>query len=150
MIPHKNNWRKRRTNKTWSLLQKTDGKDEQIRHDPSYKQQEEKTNTQDMIPPTNNWRKRRTNKTWSLLQTVVCRRDHVLFVRLFHQFFVGGIMSCLFVFSSRCLYEGSCLVCSSFPPVVCRRDHVFFVRLFHQLFVGGLMFCLFVFSSCCL
>jgi hypothetical protein len=44
-------------------MQTTGGKDEQTRHDPSYKQQEEKTNKQDMIPHKNNWRKRRTNKT---------------------------------------------------------------------------------------
>jgi hypothetical protein len=75
-----------------------------------------------MIPHKNNWRKRRTNKTWTLLQTTGGQDD-------------------------RCLYEGSCLVCSSFPPVVCRRDHVLFVRLFLQLFVGGIMSCLFVFSS---
>jgi hypothetical protein len=58
MIPPTNNWRKRRTNKTCSLLQTTEGKDEQIRHDPSYKELEEKTNKQDMIPRTNNWMKR--------------------------------------------------------------------------------------------
>jgi hypothetical protein len=84
-----------------------------------------------------------------------------LFVRFFLLLFVGGIMSCLFVFSTSCLHEGSCLVsssfppvvcrrdhvlCSSFPPVVCRRAHVLFVRLFHQLFVWGMMSCLFVFS----
>jgi hypothetical protein len=126
MIPPTNNWRKRRTNKTWPLLQITGGKDEQTRHDPSYKQLEVKTNKQDMIPPTNNSRKRRTNKTWSLLQTTggifsssVCTRDHILFVRLFLPLFVRVIMSCVFIFSSSCLYEGSCLVCSSFPPVVC-------------------------------
>jgi hypothetical protein len=49
MIPPTNNWRKRRTNNTWSLLQTTGRKDEQTRHDPSYKQQAEKTNKQDMI-----------------------------------------------------------------------------------------------------
>jgi hypothetical protein len=81
---------------------------------------------------------------------LVCMRDHVLFVLLFFQLFVRGIMSCVFVFSSSCLYEGSCLVCSSFPPVVCTRDHVLFVRLFLQLFVGGIMSYLFVFSISCL
>jgi hypothetical protein len=51
---------------------------------------------------------------------------------------------CLFVFTSSCLLEGSCLVCSFLPPVVCRRAHVLDVRLYLQLFVGGLMYCLFV------
>jgi hypothetical protein len=54
---------------------------------------------------------------------------------------------CLFVFTSSCLLEGSCLVCSFLPPVVCRRAHVLDVRLYLQLFVGGLMYCLFVFTS---
>ena len=86
----------------------------------------------------------------SSLPPVVCRRAHVLFVRLNLQLFVGGLMSCLFVFTSRCLQDGSCLVCSSLPPGVCRRAHVLFVRLYLQLFVGGLMYCLFVFTSSCL
>ena len=124
------------------------------------------------------------------LPPVVCRRAHVLFtlfvfvftssclqegscliyvicVCLYLQLFVGGLMSylrylCLslppvvcrrvhvlftlfvFVFTSRCLQEGSCLiyvicVCGlSLPPVVCRRAHVLFT-----LFV-------FVFTSSCL
>jgi hypothetical protein len=59
-------------------------------------------------------------------------------------------MHCLFVFTSSCLFEGSCIVCSSLLPVVCRRAHVLFVRLYLQLFVGGLMYCLFVFTSSCL
>ena len=175
------------------------------------------------------------------LPPVVCRRARVLFtlfvfvftssclqegscliyvicVFLYLQLFVGGIMSylrylCLslppvvcrrarvlftlfvFVFTSSCLQEGSCLIyvicvclylqlfvgglvsylrylCSSLPPVVCRRDRVLFmlfvfvftssclqegscliyvicVRLYLQLFVGGLVsylryLCLFV------
>ena len=83
------------------------------------------------------------------LPPVVCRRDHVLFT-LF-----------VFVFTSRCLQKGSCLIyvicvclylqlfvgglisylrylCLSLPPVVCRRAHVLFI-----LFV-------FVFTSRCL
>jgi hypothetical protein len=56
-------------------------------------------------------------------------------------------MYCLLVFTSSCLLEGSCIVCSSLPQVVCRRAHVLFVRLYLQLFVGGLSYCLFVFSS---
>jgi hypothetical protein len=57
------------SNKTSALLQTTGGKDEQIKHEPSYKQLEVKTNKQYMSHPTNNWRWRRTNKTWALLQT---------------------------------------------------------------------------------
>ena len=86
------------------------------------------------------------------LPPVVCRRAHVLF------------MLCVFVFTSSCLWEGSCFiyvicVClylqlfvgelmsylcylcllgSSLPPVVCRRANVLFM-----LFV-------FVFTSSCL
>ena len=106
----------------------------------------------------------------SSLPPVVCRRAHVLFtlcsVRLYIQFFVGGLVSYLryvrIVFTSSCLQEGSCLIyvmlCSSLPPVVCRRTHVLFtlssVRLYLQLFVGGLMSYLryvrFVFTSSCL
>jgi hypothetical protein len=56
-------------------------------------------------------------------------------------------MYCLFVFTSSCLLEGSCILCSSLLPVVCRRAHVLFVRLYFQLFVGGLMYCLFVFTT---
>jgi hypothetical protein len=68
----------------------------------------------------------------------------------------------LFVFTSSCLQEGSCLIyvmfCSSLPPVVCSRVHVLFtlcsVRLYLQLFVGGFMSYLryvgFVFISSCL
>jgi hypothetical protein len=88
-----------------------------------------------MSPPTNT--------------PVVCRRAHVLFGRVYFKLFVGGFMYCLFVFSSSCLLEGSCIVCSSLPPVVCMRAHVLFVRLYLQLFVGGLMHCLFVFTSSC-
>jgi hypothetical protein len=86
----------------------------------------------------------------SYLPPVVCRRVHVLFtlcsVRLYLQLFVGGFMSYLppvvcrrahvlctlfvFVFTSSCLKEGSCLIyvmfSSSLPPVVCRRVHVLF------------------------
>jgi hypothetical protein len=86
----------------------------------------------------------------SSLPPVVCGRTHVLFVRLYLQLFVGGSMSCLFVFTSSCLWEEACLVCSSLPPVVCGRKHVLFVRLYLQLFVGGSMSCLFVFTSSCL
>ena len=106
----------------------------------------------------------------SSLPPVVCRRAHVLFklcyVRLYLQLFVGGLMSLLryvlFVFTSSCMQEGSCLIyvmfCSSLPPVVCRRAHVLFtlcsVRLYFQLFVGGLVsylrYVLFVFTSSCL
>ena len=89
----------------------------------------------------------------SSLPPVVCRREHVLFtlcsVRLYLQLFVGGNMSYLryvqFVFTSSCLWEGTCLIMfsSSLPPVVCRREHVLFtlcsVRLYLQLFVGGNM-----------
>ena len=104
------------------------------------------------------------------LHPVVCRKAHVLFtlcsVRLYHQLFVEGLMSylryVLFVFTSSCLQEGSCLIyvmfCSSLPPVVCRRAHVLFtlcsVRLYLQLFVGGLVsylrYVLFVVTSSCL
>ena len=79
------------------------------------------------------------------LPPVVCRRAHVLFTLS------------VFVFTSCCLQEGSCLIyficvclylllfvgghmsyllylCLSLPPVVCRRAHVLFT-----LFVGGLM-----------
>ena len=88
------------------------------------------------------------------LPPVVCRRAHVLF------------MLFVFVFTSSCLQEGSCLIyvicvclylqlfvgglmsylcylCLSLPPVVCRRDtcliYVICVCLYLQLFVGGLM-----------
>jgi hypothetical protein len=44
-------------------------------------------------------------------------------------------MYCLFVFTSSCLYEGSCCVCSSLPPVICRKADVVFVRLYLQLAV---------------
>ena len=104
------------------------------------------------------------------LPPVACRRGHVLytlcFVFLYPQLFVGGLMSylryVLFVFTSSCLYEGSCLIyamfCSYLPPVACRRAHVLFtlssVRLYLQLFLGGLMSCLryirFIFTSSCL
>ena len=83
------------------------------------------------------------------LPPVVCRRAHVLF------------MLFVFVFTSICLEEGTCLIyvicvrfylqlfvgglmsylcylCLSLPPVVCRRVHVLFM-----LFV-------FVFTSSCL
>jgi hypothetical protein len=83
------------------------------------------------------------------LPPVVCRRAHVLFT-LF-----------MFVFTSSCLYEGSCLIyvicvslylqlfvgglmsylrflCLSLPPVVCRRVHVLFTLF------------MFVFTSSCL
>jgi hypothetical protein len=53
----------------------------------------------------------------SVLPPVVCMRAHVLFM-LFE--FVW------FVFTSSCLYEGSCLI-----HVIC----VCLVRLYHQLFV---------------
>jgi hypothetical protein len=36
----------------------------------------------------------------SSLLPVVCRRARVLFVRLYLQLFVGGLMYCLFVFTS--------------------------------------------------
>jgi hypothetical protein len=49
------------------------------------------------------------------LLSVVCRRAHVLFT-LF-----------VFVFTSSCLYEGSCLI------------YVIYVCLYLQLFVGGHM-----------
>jgi uncharacterized membrane protein YjfL (UPF0719 family) len=85
----------------------------------------------------------------SSLPPVVCWRADVLFV-LF-----------MFVFTSICLYEGSCLIyvicvslylqlfvgglmsylrylCSSLPPVVCRRADVLFVLF------------MFVFTSICL
>ena len=104
------------------------------------------------------------------LPLVVCRKAHVLFtlcsVRLYHQLFVEGLMSYirygLFVFTSSCLQEGSCLIyvmfCSSLPPVVCERAHVLYslcsVRLYLQLFVGGFMSYLryvrFVFTTSCM
>ena len=106
----------------------------------------------------------------SSLPPVVCRRARVLFtlcsVRLYLQLFVRGLMSyiryALFLFTSSCLSEGSCLIydmfCSSLPPVVCKWAHVLYtlcsVRLYLQLFVGGLMsyirYVLFVFTSSCL
>ena len=106
----------------------------------------------------------------SSLPPVVCKRAHVLytlcFVRLYLQLFVGELVSyiryVLFVFTSSCLQEGSCLIyvmfCSSLPPLVCRRVHVLFtlcsVRRYLQLFIGGLMSYLryvrFVFTSSCL
>ena len=106
----------------------------------------------------------------SSLPPVACRRALVLFtlcsVRLYLQLFVRGLMSyiryVLFVFTSSCLQEGSCLIyvmfCSSLPPVVYERAHVLYslcsVRLYLQLFVGGLMsyirYVLFVFTSSCL
>ena len=106
----------------------------------------------------------------SSLPPVVCKRAHVLytlcFVSLYLQLFVGELVSyipyVLFVFSSSCLQDGSCLIyvmfCWSLPPVVCRRVHVLFtlcsVRRYLQLFVGGLMSYLryvrFVFTSSCL
>ena len=49
------------------------------------------------------------------LPPVVCRRAHVLFIL------------CVFVFTSSCLWEGSCFI-----YVIC-------VCLYLQLFVGGLM-----------
>jgi hypothetical protein len=125
MSPPTNNWRWRQTNKTWALLQTTGGKDEQTRHEPSYKQLEVKTNKQNMSPPTNNWRWRRTNKKWALLQTTTGKDEQTR-------------------------HELSYFVCSSSAPVVCRRAHVLFVCLYLQLFVGGLMYCLFVFTSSCL
>jgi hypothetical protein len=39
----------------------------------------------------------------SSLVPVVCWRAHVLFVRLYLQLFVGGLMYCLFVFTFSCL-----------------------------------------------
>jgi hypothetical protein len=51
-------------------------------------------------------------------------------------------MYCLFVSTSSCLLEGSCIVCSSLLPVVCRRTYVLFVCLYLQLFVGGFMYCM--------
>ena len=106
----------------------------------------------------------------SSLPAVVCRKAHVLFtlcsVRLYLKLFVERLMSylryVLFVFTSSCLQEGSCLIyvmfCSSLPPVVCRKAHVLFtlcsVRLYLQLLVGGLLsylrYVLFVFTSSCL
>ena len=76
----------------------------------------------------------------SSLPPVVCRRAHVLFtllsmclfVCLYLQLFVGGLMSYL---------RYLCLFGSSLPPVVCRRAHVLFT-----LFV----FVWFVFTSSCL
>jgi hypothetical protein len=73
-----------------------------------------------------------------------------LFVRLYFQLFVGGLMYWLVVFTLSCLLECSCIVCSCLLPVVCRTAHILFVRLYLQLFVGGLMHCLFVFTSSCL
>ena len=61
----------------------------------------------------------------SSLPPVVCRRTDVLFVRLYLQLFVGGLMYCLVVFTLSCLLEGLCIVCSSLVPVVCWRAHVF-------------------------
>ena len=58
-------------------------------------------------------------------------------------------MYCLFLFTSSCQQEGSCIVCSSLPPVVSRRAHVLFVSLYLQLLVGGLMYCLFLFTPSC-
>ena len=49
-----------------------------------------------------------------------------MFVRLYLQLFLGWFMYCLFVFTSSCLQEGSCIVCSSLPLCVCRRAHVLF------------------------
>ena len=106
----------------------------------------------------------------SSLPPVVYRRAHVLLtlctVRLYLQLFEGGLVSyiryVLFIFTSSCLQEGSCLIYvmfgSSLPPVVYRRAHVLLtlctVRLYLQLFVGGLMSYLryvrFVFTSSCL
>ena len=87
------------------------------------------------------------------LSPVVCRRVHVLFTLLVF----------VFVFTSSCLQEGSCLIyviCVwSLPPVVCRRVHVLFMlfvfgsslppvvcRRVHVLF----MLFVFVFTSSCL
>jgi hypothetical protein len=91
----------------------------------------------------------------SSLPPVVCRTARVLYtlcsVRLYLQLFVGGPVSYIryvrIVFTSSCLWEGSCLnyvmFGSSLPPVVCRTARVFItlcsVRLYIQLFVGGLM-----------
>jgi hypothetical protein len=80
----------------------------------------------------------------SSLPPVVCGRTHVLFVRLYLQLFVGGSMSCLFVFTSSCLWEEACLVCSSLPPVVCGRKHVLLV-LFVFVYV---LWCLAHFVLC--
>jgi hypothetical protein len=57
----------------------------------------------------------------SSLPPVVCRRTDVLFVRLYLQLFVGGLMYCLVVFTLSCLLECSCIVCSSLVSVVCWR-----------------------------
>ena len=72
----------------------------------------------------------------SSLSPVVCMRAHVLFM-LFVFVFTSSCLydgSCLiyvvFVFTCSCLYEGSCLI-----YVIC----VCLVRLYLQLFVGGLM-----------
>ena len=106
----------------------------------------------------------------SSLPPVVCRRARVLFtlcsVCLYLQLFVGRLMSyvrdVLFVFTSSCLQEGSCLIyvmfCSSLTPVFCRRAHVLYtlcsVRLYLQLFVRGLMsyihYVRFVFTTSCM
>ena len=103
----------------------------------------------------------------SSLPPVVCRRAHVLFtlcsVHIYLQLLVGGLMSylryLLFVFTSSCFQEGSCLIyvmlCSSLTPFVSRRAHVLLtlcsVHLYLQLLVGGLMsylrYLLFVFTS---
>jgi hypothetical protein len=87
-------------------------------HEPSYKKLEVKTNKQYTSPPTNSWRQRRTNNTRALLQTTGGKdeqtmhelSDKQVFVRLYLQFFVGGLMYRLFVFTSSCLLEGSCIV----------------------------------------
>jgi hypothetical protein len=39
----------------------------------------------------------------SSVPPVICRRADVLFVRLYLQLFVGGLMYCLFAFTSSCL-----------------------------------------------
>ena len=106
----------------------------------------------------------------SSLSPVVYRRSHILFtlcsLRLDLQLFVGVLQSylryVLVVFTSSCLWEGSCLIYvmfgSSLPPVVCRSALVLFtlcsLRLYLQLFVGGLISYLryvrVVFTSSCL
>ena len=106
----------------------------------------------------------------SSLPPVLCRRARVLFTlcsdSLYLQLFIGGLMSylryALFVFTSSCLQEGSCLIYvmfgSSLHPVLCRRARVLFtlcsIHLYLQLFVGGRMsylrYLLFVFTSSCL
>ena len=68
----------------------------------------------------------------SSLPPVVCRRAYVLFmlfvclVRLYLQWFVGGLMSYLHYL---------CLFGSSLPPVVCRRAHVLFMLFVFVWFV---------------